>query len=76
VQRGSALGLSPCAIPKAVVTCLLPAGYFLFRPTQCMKCHGTAITETVVKTQALDYITAGVAMTGGTVLWLLQLVRW
>jgi hypothetical protein len=34
----------------------------MFRPTQCMKCHSTAITDTVVKTQALDYITAGEAM--------------
>jgi hypothetical protein len=44
---------------RVAPTCSLPAGFFMFRPTLCNKCHGTDITGTVVKTQALDYITTG-----------------
>jgi hypothetical protein len=45
----------------------VPARFFLFRPTRCLKCHGTAIASIVFKAQAVDYTTAGEAM---------QLVRW
>lgn len=44
---------------------LLHAGYFVFKPHECSSCHshGT-ITDTIVKTQALDYITLGKDTTG------------
>lgn len=35
------------------------AGYFTVKPTECHKCHGRVIKDTVVNTQALEYITLG-----------------
>ena len=35
------------------------AGYFLVKPTECHECRSRDIKDTVVKTQALDYITLG-----------------